>query len=239
MAFRHYVQLQNDWKTLVQMNKIVCYTAITGNYDRLLDPLVVPSNIDFICFTDSLMQHSNVWKSRSIPNDLEYLSNIKKQRIIKICPHRYLSEYDISVWIDGNFLIKNDLNEFLQQYDLDKNFLYTRIHPKRNCIYDEAQECINLHKDISDIVDNQIQHYKEIGYPKHIGMVETGIMIRKHNNFKCKLLCNEWATELLNFSHRDQLSFNYVCWKNKYIPGYMKNEFSLLNNNFFEYYAHR
>jgi len=55
MAFRHYVQLQNDWKTLVQMNKIVCYTAITGNYDRLLDPLVVPSNIDFICFTDSLM----------------------------------------------------------------------------------------------------------------------------------------------------------------------------------------
>jgi len=95
------------------MNKIVCYTCITGNYDRLLDPLVVPSNIDFICFTDNWHQFSNVWQIRSVPKDLNELSNVKRQRIVKICPHRYLSEYDISIWVDGNICIKGNLNKLL------------------------------------------------------------------------------------------------------------------------------
>lgn len=218
-------------------NKIVCYTCITGNYDRLLDPLVVPDNIDFICFTDNLHQLSNIWQIRSVPKDLDGLSNVKQQRIVKICPHRYLSEYDVSIWVDGNFLIKNDLNKLLAQYDLDKNPLYTRIHPCRNCIYDEAQKCIEIGKDYADIIQQQVQQYKNVGYPKHIGMAETGVLIRKHNDSFCKKFGFEWATELLKHSHRDQLSFNYICWKNKYIPGYMNNQFKA-NNQFFEWRQH-
>lgn len=220
------------------MNKIVCYTCITGNYDRLLDPLVVPSNIDFICFTDNWHQFSNVWQIRSVPKDLNELSNVKRQRIVKICPHRYLSEYDISIWVDGNICIKGNLNKLLAQYDLDKNPFYTRIHPCRNCIYDEAQKCIELNKDTNNIITEQIEHYKNEGYPKRIGMAETCVLLRKHNDIKCKKICYDWATELLKFSHRDQLSFNYVCWKNKYIPGYMNNEFSIRINNFFEWKQH-
>ena len=52
-------------------------------------------------------------------------------------------------------------------------------------------------------------------------MVETNILLRKHNDEKCVLLDNAWATELLQQSHRDQLSFNYVCWKQGFLPGYL------------------
>jgi len=45
------------------------------------------------------------WKLRPIPEELKHLSNVKKQRVIKICPHRYLKEYDISIWVDGNLEI--------------------------------------------------------------------------------------------------------------------------------------
>lgn len=47
-----------------------------------------------------------------------------------------------------------------------------------------------------------------------------------------------WANELLKWSHRDQLSFNYVCWKLKFIPGILLHEFALTYNSFFKINAH-
>ena len=224
----------------MDFNKIVCYTCITGGYDKLAQPQIISPNIEFVCFTDDLSIESGIWQLRQIPDELKYLNNVKTQRIIKICPHRYLSEYDISIWIDGNIYIKNDLNDFISQYDLNENFLYTRVHPSRNCIYDEAKACIRFNKDIDSTISKQIDSYANEKYPAHIGMVETGIMLRKHNDNRCKMLCNAWASELLKHSHRDQLSFNYVCWKNKYICGILKNEFRLgkNKNRFFEIGCH-
>ena len=185
------------------MNKIVCYTCVTGGYDSLKEPSVVPDNIDFICFTDNMQLQSLVWSIKPIPDDLQFLSNVKKQRVVKICPHRYLREYDISIWVDGNILIKDDLNKLLAEYDLDKVPFYTRIHPKRNCIYDEMEACWKLNKDKKETMQLQIDKYRSEGYPAHIGMAETCILLRKHNDRRCILLANLWASELLKYSHRD------------------------------------
>ena len=38
-----------------------------------------------------------------MPQELDGLSNVKKQRMVKICPHKWLREYDLSVWVDGSF----------------------------------------------------------------------------------------------------------------------------------------
>ena len=172
---------------------------------------------------------AGAWKLKEIPNELKYLSNVKKQRIIKICPHRYLKEYDISIWVDGSFQIIGDLNEFIAQYDLQKCSIYVRVHPYRKCIYDEANACIKMHKDVKEKILAQVNAYRNEGYPKKIGMVETGILLRKHNDAKCQMICNLWASELLKHSHRDQLSFNYACWKMHFIPGILKNEFKVSN----------
>lgn len=210
-------------------NNIVCYTCITGNYDKLKNPKFVSQDIDYICFTDNSAITSNIWQIKPIPKELSYLSNVKKQRIVKLCPHRYLKEYDISIWVDGNIEIQGDLIAFINQYDLEKYPLYVRVHPKRNCIYDEAKECILMFKDTKENIAKQIETYKQEGYPKHIGMVETGILLRKHNTSKCQILCNMWASELLKHSHRDQLSFNYACWKMHFIVGILSNEFKFPN----------
>lgn len=219
------------------MNSIVVYTAITGNYDTLKQPKVINKNIDYICFTDNQHLNGGAWRIRPIPIDVRYLSNVKKQRILKICPHRYLKDYDISIWVDGSFEIQDDLLAFINQYDLEKCPLYVRIHPTRKCIYIEAEECIRQKKDDPQTINNQIEQYKKDGYPKNIGMVETGILLRKHNNKTCQLIDNAWATEILKHSHRDQLSFNYICWKMHFIPGYLTNEFKT-TNRFFKINAH-
>lgn len=218
------------------MNKIVCYTCITNQYDRLKEPISVQQGIDYICFSDQPV-FSTTWKWMPIPDDLKYLSKVKQQRIIKICPHRYLPNYDISIWIDGSILICGNLLDFISQYDLDANPIYSRIHPTRKCIYDEADACIGLKKDRIDTIQNQISKYKNENYPKNIGMVETGILLRKHNDKKCMMIDNAWAVELLNNSCRDQLSFNYICWKNKFVPGYLTKQL-YINNQFFRIERH-
>lgn len=221
------------------MNNIVCYTCVTGGYDYVRQPIVVSKDIDYVCFTDNMQLKSNIWQIRPIPNQLNNLSNVKKQRIIKICPHKYLKEYDISIWVDGNIEIKADLNEFIQQYDLDKCPFYTRIHPSRKCIYEEAEACIRMKKDNAATIYSQIDKYKKEGYPKNIGMVETCVILRKHNDKICQLIDNYWASELLLHSHRDQLSFNYVCWKMHFLPGILKNEFKINLNQTFRIYRHK
>ena len=221
----------------ILMNSIVVYTCITGNYDSLKQPKVISKGVDYICFTDNQNIKSGMWQLKPIPDELKYLSNVKKQRVIKICPHKYLKKYDISVWVDGNIEIQGDINAFIAQYDLEKCPLYVRVHPRRKCIYAEAEACIRLHKDTAENINAQIEAYKKEGYPKDIGMVESNIMLRKHNDMKCQLLCNLWASELLKHSHRDQLSFNYACWKMHFVPGTMKKEFKA-SNTFFKMSSH-
>lgn len=83
-----------------------------------------------------------MWKIRSIPDELKKLDSIRQARSIKICPHKWLADYDISIWVDGSILIKDDLNKFISMYDLSKSPFYVRRHLKRQCAYDEAKECI-------------------------------------------------------------------------------------------------
>jgi hypothetical protein len=86
---------------------------------------------------------------------------------------------------------------------LDKYCFYTRKHPSRNCIYEEGNVVIRYGKDSVKSIDNQLSGYKKEGFPKNFGLVETAIIIRKHNDKQCIIIDNMWAKELVNKSHRD------------------------------------
>ena len=150
------------------------------------------------------------------------MSKVKQQRVLKIHPQKYLSEYDVSLWIDGNFSVNCDIEkDFLPKYDLNKFSLYTNRHPFRDCIYDEELECIKRGKDSPENTHPQIERYKQEKMPKHLGLVETGLILRNHHDPKCEEVMKLWESEVLKGSHRDQLSFNYVCWKLGFKYGYL------------------
>ena len=135
--------------------------------------------------------------------------------------------HKVSVWVDGNLQIAGDLLEFTKQYDLSKAPLYTRVHPARKCIYEEARACIAMGKDSREVIEQQVAKYRAEGYPANAGMFETCVVLRQHTDTKCQLVCNRWASELLRGSHRDQLSFNYACWREHFLPGCLNGEFSV------------
>jgi len=224
----------SDTKIEVKVkNKIVVYTCISGNYDSLKDVVKKESNIDYICFTNQDIE-SETWEIRKIPEYLESLEQTKMARCLKILPHLFLPKYEISVWADGNIQVLGNINKFINE-NLTEYFCISK-HPDRICTYQEAEAVINLKKDNDDIVNKQIQEYREFGFPENNGMVQSGIIIRKHNNKECIDISNSWWSEVKKKSKRDQLSFNYIIWNKDVKVDIMKP--SIISSEHFQIWTH-
>lgn len=196
--------------------KIVVYTCITGGYDNILEPSFVTPGVDYICFTDNMSMKTKRWKLRPIPTELAGYSKVKQQRGVKILAHRYLSDYDISIWVDGVVDVRGNIKDFLKPFDFDTYSVFIPEHPARKCLYKEIDACIKIKKlkggEIT-LAKKQLERYRAEKFPENYGLVQTNVMIRRHNDQYSKDLMEKWWSELKDYSHRDQLSFNYALWK--------------------------
>lgn len=219
------------------MNKIAVYTCITGNYDTLLEISEKSDKIDYICFTDNKNLKSSTWKIRYLSEVdsggilSDSLPFVKKQRLIKILSHRFLFEYDITLWIDANIKIQHDIYDFITSFDLNACPIYTNKHPTRKCIYQESVAVVKLRKDKYENFRNQILRYKNERFPANFGLAETNLILRDNRNLKNSLLELKWAKEILQGSHRDQLSFNYVIWKNNLAYNHLNIKYRFTGEN--------
>lgn len=222
-----------NYKYWNHQNKNVIYTCITGNYDSLLDPIEISNGFDYVCFTDNPYIKSTIWEIKPIPSELDNLSQIKKQRCIKINPHIYLPEYELSIWVDANVQLKKDVNEYINDNCTD-GCVFIGEHPTRKCIYNEMKIVVSMKKDTEENIKGQRERYKEEGFPKNYGLVQSCIVIRKHNEESCKKLMDCWWNELKNGSHRDQLSFDYSRWKTN-MKDFKFLDKSIFNCKFFKW----
>lgn len=191
-------------------NKKVVYTCIFGQYDTLRDPQYVNPEWDYVCFTDQYFP-TKVWKLRQIPKDCLEEEKKKIQRKMKILPNRYLSEYELSIWIDGNLELLVDPQKLVNENE--HKFLTTISHPERICLYDELDACERLKKDTHQKMDEIRKFLLKEKYPKNNGLAQTNVMIRNHKDDGVSSLCEHWWSYLKKYSHRDQTVFNYVLWK--------------------------
>lgn len=225
--------------------KKVIYTAITGKYDNLQEPEYIPKGYDFICFTDHKINKPNsIWNIKYILP--LYDDNTRVARKYKILPHRFLSEYDLSIWIDGNFIIKNDIHNFIEKCLSNHNmacFDHISCYDKRNCAYQEANAIFSLgrekgktFKDNPYIIKSQMERYISEKYPPESGLISSGVLIRKHNKSDVIKVMEDWWLELKYGSKRDQLSFNYTAWKNSFNFLYINKD--IRNNEYFQMKKH-
>lgn len=215
----------------------VVYTAISGNYDDLKNPQVINKNFDYVCFTDNPKIKSDIWKIVKFTS--EGLDQVRKCREVKILPHKYFSDYKYSIWIDGNIDIIDDVNELITEFIiLKKSNLLTFKHPLRECIYEEAQTCINDKRDKKKIIIKQMIKYQEEKLPEQIGLIESNVIIRNHNNAAVVKLMENWWEEVREHSKRDQLSFNYCVWKNNFVYCTLKGN-SRNGNPYFKLRMHK
>ncbi len=199
----------------INSKKMVIYTAITGNYDNLKEPLFTGKNLEYVCFTNNRNIKSKIWNVQYIKN--ENMDDIYLARHIKMNPHIFFCEYEMSIWVDGKYQIMDDLNLYVSEYKKQSDILCFP-HPERNCICDELAMCIIYTVGNNKEMIVQTAEYLNEGYPLNYGLYDTGCMVRIHNNPDVKMLMERWENEIKKYSFRDQLSFPYVCWKNGFIP---------------------
>ena len=118
---------------------------------------------------------------------------------------------------------KDNLDEFLLKILAPNISIYVLEHPDRNSIYNELDAVVFALKESkvnSDIVRNRYKFlFNRKNYTYDNGLSENSLIVRKHNDLNCINFMNHWYYEIKHYSHRDQLSFNYVLWKlnNKYV----------------------
>jgi hypothetical protein len=123
-------------------------------------------------------------------------------------------------------------NKYLSKYDMA-----VPKHFARDCVYDEAKECVILGKTKYDETQKQMDKYKNEGFPKNFGLGENNILFRKHNSENIIKLMNDWWEELNTQTKRDQLSLAYVLWKNGEKFCFM-DESAREGMGYFEYIIH-
>ena len=77
-----------------------------------------------------------------------------------------------------------------------------------------------LNKSIHDAIDNKLDNiavlnetlkrYEKINILKKRGIVNAGLIIRKHHEKNCIKLMDKWWEEVENHSHVDNFAFNYA-----------------------------
>ncbi len=195
--------------------KKVIYTCITGGYDEVPIHKYVAQDWDYILFTDNSDLISQGYIAHWIVKPLKFnkLTNVKNARWHKINTHKLFPKYDYSLWLDANIIVNS--KKFIDLFDkliTEKCLIASPNHPKRKCIYQEAEVIKELNIDIPKTVDAEMQVLKKHKYPKDNGLTETNILFRNHN--KIKPMLNLWWNMLEEYSKRDQLSFNYSLWVN-------------------------
>ena len=201
------------------MNNKVVYTANIGGYDEVIEPEYIPKGWDFVCFTDKDLKSKN-WKIKKVLP--LYKDNTRTARKYKLLPHRWFPNYEYSLWIDSNIKIVNDINELLKTLDGFNYSTYdhsqNQLDP-RNCIYQEGNAIFYLgqrsgnYKDDPNIIKKQLERYLLEGYPQNNGLVVQMQVLRRHNEKDVVKAMEEHWVELKHNSKREQLSFNYVAWK--------------------------
>lgn len=69
---------------------------------------------------------------------------------------------------------------------------------------------------INENYDKQLYEYEKIGFPRHFGLYENSIIVRKHKDKMLKKIMNDWWNEYNKYPTRDQFSLPFVIWKNHY-----------------------
>ena len=194
--------------------KKVIYTVLTGNYDLLEQPQVIDPSFDYVCFTDR-EGREGAWELRTIPFDSP--DPILRARYAKLHPHLLLPEYDLSVFMDANLCIAG--SEFYGFVSACTAPLAVLEHPERDCVYDELRYCYLKEKIGTREAFAHRKRLREMDMPVHAGLVETNVVLRRHNLPEIVALDRCWWDLLLSSRcTRDQLSFTPALHRCSMVP---------------------
>jgi hypothetical protein len=216
--------------------KLVVYTAIAADYDRLRPVRVQSPGVDYVCFTEPGKPAAAGWIARSLPRlDLPPQS---ENRYAKFHPHLLFPDHDASIYIDGNIEIVGDMAR-LARIALQRARIALYDHPVRTSTFEEAIECALVGFDLTSAIRRQIRRYFADGFAFEGGLLEGNVIVRAHHDPSVVRAMTRWWSEWQVGVKRDQLSLMYVLWKEQLQAGRLGRHDARFLHDYFVYHAHR
>jgi len=189
--------------------KFIIYTAISGNFDDLIQHTYVCKDADYVCYTDRIIAYSGIWEIR--PLEARGLDRVRSAKYYKLFPQDLFPDAQYSFWIDGNIdVVNNRLEQRVNELIDSGTHISANIHFERQCAYDEAQVCLFAKLDDVALILSEIQYLEAQKFPRGLGLFEMNMIFRQHHQPGNKQLMQSWWDMILKFSKRDQISFTYA-----------------------------
>ena len=202
-----------------------------GHSEELVERNYVKTgDVDYICFTDDPELRSNTWTLRLVRRTL--LDPARRSKTFKHLPHRYLGEYDESLYVDNRVRIIAPVDQIFSHLSRSED-LYCYRHPWRNCVYQEALRAIEREYDDRETIECQMNEYRRLGYPPENGLIAATLLLRRHSSAPLVDLMEEWSAQTIRHSKRDQLSFDVCAWLHRYPAAYFAD--TITRNALFEW----
>lgn len=204
-----------DKPVCIDDHSICIYTVLFGEYDDLLPPVYLPGGIKLYCVTD---RERNVYGWEDIVVPVESGESLLEARRFKILPHLLFSEFDYSLFVDANTLFTGDIELLISQYLLGRKFVMWR-HPERNGISLEVMGILKGKKsDPSKTIEQLELYLNQEGLPRGTGLCESSFVWRSHRDKELTEFMEDWWSEVLNRTRRDQLGLCLLMWKKNLRP---------------------
>ena len=186
------------------------YSAIIGQYDKPLQPSVVDDRFDYVLFSNCFFEGKmGVWQIKRI----DYVNSIQTKiaRYVKTHPESLLQQYEASLWLDANIRIKNQCvyDRFVELVEKGVRVASVK-YVGCDCVYEEMFRVLDFRYENEKTVVEWGRYLRKLDYPRHNGLIETGVIFRVHSLDDVKAMDALWWNYIENFSRRDQLSFPLV-----------------------------
>jgi len=187
---------------------LIVYTAAFGNTDPLQEPETT-AGARFVCFTDQPLT-SKQWEIVRMPRQE---APTRASRVLKLNPHRLFPGADASLWMDACFSLRTPVEQLLAQYP---ESITAFLHRDRSRIVDEAHEIARIGKAKPVAVFRQLATYQAAGFDTAENPMRAlscnGVILRRHTP-EIAALNEAWTREIEQHTLRDQMSLDYVAWR--------------------------
>jgi hypothetical protein len=193
--------------------RLLIYTCVFADYDRIFPPVKIDPEIDYIAITDDPNLNVRGWRIKVV--DIRGFGSARAaNRYYKMLGHRVLTGYDAAMYVDGNIRLIGPISRLLVEFLQTNAALRVYRHPKRGSVAEEVAACIEVGK-VSEParLRAELDAYLSAGFPDLQGLVEAGVLLKNNNHPDLDGAMELWWTLFQKYDSRDQISLPYVLWK--------------------------
>lgn len=135
-------------------------------------------------------------------------------RLPKLCPHLFFQGYDWVVYLDNNARFLLDPARIIRRVGKDHpdkpagRYLFR--HRRRNCAWDEADECLRLGYMTPAQHAKVKAHFEAEAFRRHAGLFVNTCLVQRMGSAQTDALNEAWYDSLTTMTRRDQVMLPWL-----------------------------